>query len=310
MPLPRLTLSTDGLDLAYLRERPENLERLLEHQRIRETPLPSGRACRAQRLTLDDGTDLFTKTLVPSPFDASSRAGPPAGFFEAEAAGLRWLGEAGTVRVPEVISVSPSRLVLTWVEPGPANLDAMTELGRALAGLHASGAPSFGVRWAGFIGVLPLDNTPAERWPAFYAEQRVLPYLRLAVDAGRIDADDVRAVESVLARLDDLGGPPEPPARLHGDLWAGNLICARDGHTYVVDPAAHGGHRETDLAMLALFGAPHLGALLDAYDEAAPLADGWRDRVALHQLHPLLVHAATFGGDYGSRAGAAARRYG
>lgn len=297
-------MSTDGLDLAYLRERPENLERLLEHQRIRETPLPGGDTCRAQRLTLDDGTDLFTKSLRDAAW-----AGAPAGFFEAEADGLRWLGEAGTVRVPGVVAVSPSRLVLTWVEPGPATAGTMAELGRDLAGLHASGASSFGAGWAGFIGVLPLDNTPADRWPGFYAEQRIRPFLRLAVDAGRIDADDAHAVEHVLDRVEDLAGPPEPPARLHGDLWVGNVICARDGHAYLVDPAAHGGHRETDLAMLALFGAPHLGTLLDAYDDEAPLAEGWRDRVGLHQLHPLLVHAATFGGGYGARAGTAARCY-
>jgi fructosamine-3-kinase len=76
---------------------------------------------------------------------------------------------------------------------------------------------------------------------------------------------------------------------------------------HVVDPAAGGGHRESDLAMLALFGCPHLARVLDAYDEAAPLADGWEDRVALHQLHPLLVHACLFGSGYGARAGDAAR---
>jgi len=293
-------VSAHDLDLAYLRERPDNLERLLEHQRIRETPLPGGDTCQAQRLTLDDGTDLFTKTL----------AGAPAGLFEAEAAGLRWLAEAGTVGLPEVIAVSPSRLVLTWVEPGPATAAAMTRLGRGLAGLHASGAPAFGAPWAGYIGALPLDNAPAGSWAAFYAERRVLPFLRLAVDLGCIDPPDVRSVEDVLDRIEDLAGPPEQPARLHGDLWRGNVLCGRDGQAYLVDPAAHGGHRESDLAMLALFGVAHLDALLAAYEEVAPLAPGWRDRVALHQLHPLLVHAASFGGGFGARAGVVARRCG
>jgi fructosamine-3-kinase len=77
----------------------------------------------------------------------------------------------------------------------------------------------------------------------------------------------------------------------------------------LIDPAAYGGHRETDLAMLDLFGAPHLGRILAAYDEATPLAEGWRDRVALHQLYPLLAHAVMFGGGYGARADAVARRY-
>ena len=293
-------MSTSDLDLAYLRERPDNVERLIGHQRIRETPIPGGDTCHAQRLTLDDGTDLFTKT----------RALAPVGFFETEAAGLRWLAEPGAVPVPDVIAVSASRLVLTWVQPGPATVKGMAELGRGLAGLHRSGAPSFGAPWPGFIGALPLDNTPATSWPGFYAEQRVRPFLRLAVDTGRIGPGDARAVEAALNRIDDLSGPAEPPARLHGDLWGGNVLCGFDGRAYLVDPAAHGGHRETDLAMLALFGAPHLDLLLAAYDEVEPLAAGWRDRVGLHQLHPLLVHAASFGGGYGSRAGDAARRFG
>lgn len=292
-------MESDNLDIAYVRERPDNLERLIEHQRIRETPIPGGDTCRALRLTLDDGTDLFTKTLV----------GAPPGLFDAEAAGLRWLGEAGAVAVPEVIAVSPSRLVLSWVEPGSATIEAVAALGRGLAGLHASGASTFGAPWPGFIGSLPLDNSPSTSWPMFYAEQRVRPYLRMGVDARRIDPQDARALDRVLDRLEDLCGPPEPPARLHGDLWGGNVLFGRHGQAHLVDPAAHGGHRETDLAMLALFGAPHLDVLLAEYDEVAPLAPGWRERVALHQLHPLLVHAALFGGGYGRQAGVAARRF-
>ena len=100
----------------------------------------------------------------------------------------------------------------------------------------------------------------------------------------------------------------EPPARLHGDLWSGNVLWTADA-AVLIDPAAHGGHREADLAMLALFGAPHLERVLAAYAEAAPLADGWRDRVLLHQVHPLLLHAVLFGGGYGAQAVRAAARY-
>ena len=108
-------------------------------------------------------------------------------------------------------------------------------------------------------------------------------------------------------RLEDLV-PEEGPARLHGDLWSGNVLWAVDA-AWLVDPAAHGGHRETDLAMLALFGLPYLDRVLLAYDDAAPLADGWRERAPLHQLWPLLVHAVLFGDAYGARAGAAARTF-
>jgi fructosamine-3-kinase len=134
----------------------------------------------------------------------------------------------------------------------------------------------------------------------------VLPYLRLARNAGDLDAGEAGVVERVCARLPELGGPDEPPARLHGDLWSGNVLWSTDG-AWLIDPAAHGGHRETDLAMLALFGCPHLDVVLRGYDEAAPLASGWRGRVPLHQLFPLLVHVVLFGRGYARAAVGAAR---
>ena len=134
----------------------------------------------------------------------------------------------------------------------------------------------------------------------------MLPYLRAASDAGELTGEEAAVVERVCDRLPALAGPAEPPARLHGDLWSGNVLWSRGG-AWLIDPAAHGGHRETDLAMLALFGCPHLDAVLRAYDETAPLAAGWRERVPLHQLFPLLVHVVLFGGGYAAQAVAAAR---
>jgi fructosamine-3-kinase len=292
----RATLSPyrEGVDLEYLRTHPQNIDRLLTHQRIRTTPVPGGSVCTAERLTLDDGTDVFAKSL----------AGAPDGFFAAEVAGLRWLASAGAVPVPEVIAVTDELLLLEWVSPGVPTPAAAEELGRGLAALHRAGAAGFGGPAPGYLGSLPLDNTPAAAWPEFYAERRVRPYLRAARDRGALSAPDAAAIERVLDRLDV---PAEPPSRLHGDLWNGNVHWAADGRAWLVDPAAHGGHRETDLAMLALFGAPQLDRILAAYDEAHPLATGWRARVGVHQLHPLLVHAVLFGGGYGARAGAAAR---
>ena len=165
----------------------------------------------------------------------------------------------------------------------------------------------FGGDRDGYIGTLPLPNRTAPTWPEFFATRRILPYLKLARDRGAISASDAFDVESVARRITELAGPDEPPARLHGDLWSGNVLWGQDGRTWLVDPAAYGGHRETDLAMLALFGLPQLPRVLDAYQEATPLAEGWEERVGLHQLFPLLVHAALFGGGYGARAAEAAR---
>ena len=229
----------------------------------------------------------------------------------AEAAGLRWLRVPGGPPVPKVLDVDPERLVTEFVPAGAPDAGAAAALGSRLARMHAAGAGAFGAAppdgpAAAWIGQAPMRNEPSPSWPEWYAGDRVLPYLRTASDAGDLTSGEAAIVEVVCARLPALAGPPEPPARLHGDLWSGNVLWA-PGEAWLIDPAAHGGHRETDLAMLALFGCPHLDAVLDAYDETAPLADGWRERVPLHQLFPLLVHVVLFGRGYAARAVAAAR---
>ena len=272
-------------------------EALLDTAVVATTPVAGGDICTAIRLRLSDGTSALIKTRPNAPED----------FFSTEARGLRWLGSVPGVDVPEVLAAETDCLILSWVETGRPTTEAAERLGRGLAATHAGGADSFGAPREGYIGTLPLPNRTAPTWPEFYATRRVLPYLKLARDRSAISVEDATAVEDVVRRITDLAGPEEPPARLHGDLWSGNVLWGQDGRTWVVDPAAYGGHRETDLAMLALFGVPQLQRVLDAYDEAAPLAEGWEDRVALHQLFPLLVHACLFGGGYGARAGAAAR---
>jgi fructosamine-3-kinase len=230
----------------------------------------------------------------------------------AEAAGLRWLGVPGGPPVPQVHGHDEHWLVTEHVASGRTDGAAAERLGRQLAALHTAGAPAFGAPPPGgpqqaWIGAAPMANVSGEQWPQWYAEHRVLRYLRTAVDHGAVDAAGARAVHKACERIDELAGPAEPPARLHGDLWSGNVHAGADGRLWLLDPAAHGGHRQTDLAMLALFGCPHLERLLAGYTDVSPLAAGWRQRVALHQLFPLLVHAVLFGGGYGSSAAAAAR---
>ena len=227
--------------------------------------------------------------------------------FAAEASGLRWLAEADAVPVPEVLAVTETALVISMIRPGHATPSAAFGFGAGLARLHAAGAADFGAPWRGFIASLPLDNTPdGAAWPQWYASRRLLPYLRMAVDSGALRPGDGRLVETVMDRIGSLAGPPEPPSRIHGDCWAGNVLWSGD-RGWLIDPAAHGGHRETDLAMLDLFGAPHLDRILAGYNDAVPLAPGWRSRIPLHQLHPLLVHACLFGASYRDGVRSAAR---
>ncbi|KOG19160.1 fructosamine kinase family protein [Streptomyces viridochromogenes] len=231
---------------------------------------------------------------------------------QAEAAGLRWLAEAGAVRVPALHGHDERWLVTDRVATGRPGAEAAERFGRELAALHAAGAPAFGAPPPGgpedaYIGLAPMRNVTGADWPRWYAEHRVLPYLRRAVDEGTVRGAEAAELELACERLPELAGPAEPPARLHGDLWNGNVLWGADGHTWLIDPAAHGGHRETDLAMLHLFGCPHLDHILDGYQQRAPLADGWADRIALHQLFPLLVHAVLFGRGYAEQALTAAR---
>lgn len=253
-------------------------------------------------LTLAGGRRAFAKVA------ATQDSGPAelAAAFAAEASSLRWLAEADAVPVPEVLAVTAEALVISMVVPGHATPSAAFRFGAELARMHTAGAAEFGAPWRGFIASLPLDNTPAAGWPQWYARRRLQPYLRMAVDAGALRPEDGRLVEAVIDRIDSLAGPAEPPSRVHGDCWAGNVLWS-DDRGWLIDPAAHGGHRETDLAMLALFGAPHLDRILTGYNDTVPLAPGWRSRVPLHQLHPLLVHACLFGASYREEVRSAAR---
>jgi fructosamine-3-kinase len=257
-------------------------------------------------LTLSGGRRAFAKALATPGADASP-SGPAAGAFAAEANGLRWLAEAAAVPVPEVLAVGPEALVISMIPPGPATPEAAFGFGTDLARLHAAGADGFGAPWPGFIASLPLDNTPdAADWPHWYAQRRLLPFLTRAVDAGALWSQEARLVEEVVDRIGSLAGPAEPPSRIHGDCWAGNVLWS-GGRGWLIDPAAHGGHRETDLAMLALFGAPDLDRILAGYNDTVPLAAGWRARIPLHQLHPLLVHACLYGASYREQVRSAAR---
>jgi fructosamine-3-kinase len=273
-------------------------EELLGSAVAATAPVAGGDISTATKLRLSNGRSAFMKTFTHA----------PTGFFEAEAAGLRWIGEAGGVRVPEVLAVEADCLILEWVEPGKLTTEAATDFGRALATTHEAGAPAYGLERDGFIGRLPLPNKAAPTWAEFYATKRVLPYLKLARDRGAITPEGAEVVEAVVGRLAALV-PEEGPRRLHGDLWNGNVIWTHDAGCCVVDPAAHGGHRETDLAMLALFGLPQLPRVLQAYEEVSHLGEGWADRAGLHQLFPLLVHACLFGGGYGARAAEVASRF-
>lgn len=277
------------------------VEKALAARILRTRSVGGGDINEAFELELSDARRVFLKT--------NDRA--DVAMFPAEARGLGWLAEANALRIPEVIAVSsgcagePAFLVLEHIQSARPRGDFDELLGHGLAALHRFGAPSFGLDHDNFIGRLPQANATCESWAEFWRERRLEPQLRLAQP--RLGRSLVQRFDRLLQKLDELVGPAEPPQRLHGDLWGGNLHVDETGAPCLIDPAAYGGHREVDLAMMRLFGgfAPKVFA---AYAEAYPLMPGADERIALYQLYPLLVHVNLFGAGYvGSVEGALSR---
>ncbi|MGB5811450.1 MAG: fructosamine kinase family protein [Polyangiales bacterium] len=256
----------------------------------RVRPVSGGDINDAYEVELAEGQIVFVKTHDTA----------PSSMFAAEAHGLDWLRMASKIRLPRVLGVgpgSPAYLALEWVDPAPRVGDFDEILGRSLAGLHGHGAKAFGLGRDNYIGRLPQKNSQRETWSEFYWTCRLEPQIRLAQDRGRLSEPVLRSFEVLSRNLADRVGPPEPPSRLHGDLWAGNLHVDDRGMPCLVDPAAYAGHREVDLAMMRLFGG-FTERVFDAYHEVTPLAPGAASRVPLYQLYPLLVHLNLFGGSY------------
>jgi len=264
--------------------------------------LAGGSISAAWAVELDDERSVFVK----------ANASAPADMFAAEVRGLSWLAEGlldEELCVPRVLACEPTFLVLELLEPGRPRADFDELLGRGLARLHRSGAGEggFGLDHDNYIGSLPQTNEYCDDWPSFYRDRRLSPMLERAGD--RLGGGVRRRLDRLMTGLEERCGDPEPPARLHGDLWGGNVHGDGGGRPVLIDPAVYAGHREVDLAMMRLFGG-FTARVFAAYEEQWPLQDGWERRVDLYQLYPLLVHVVLFGGSYVGDVEAALRRLG
>ena len=226
--------------------------------------------------------------------------------FAAEADGLEALCACRSVRVPRVLAHGAcgpdAYLLLEYVALRPLrDGDTGRAAGLALADLHRIEGRRFGWRRDNFIGSTPQRNEESDDWQSFFASRRLTPQLELARERGirgRLIANGERLIEHLPALF--TGYAPKA-SLLHGDLWAGNAAFDDSGQLALFDPAIHYGDRESDLAMMQLFGG-FPASMVAAYREAWPLASGFEQRRTLYQLYHVLNHMNLFGGGYQAQA--------
>ena len=280
----------------------EAIESLLESPIVQTRQVHGGDINEASRIQCADGRQFFIKTNPSA----------PSNMFLREREGLDWLRGKHGLKVPEVLHCSsgdePAYLIMEWIAPGRRVSNFEEQLGRGLAKLHLDAPDAFGWHADNFIGHLAQANRVTSTWLQFYREQRLLPQIELANKRNRLSSGAMRALERLLGVLDNHLPANERPARLHGDLWSGNVHTDEEGQPVLIDPAVYGGHREIDLAMMKLFGG-FSDRTFEAYHEVYPLEPGWKTRVELNQLYPLLVHVNLFGGHYAQSVERIANRY-
>lgn len=232
--------------------------------------------------------------------------------FQAEKAGLEAIAETKTIATPKVLLCEQLNvgafLLLEYIEPKQASAKDMQLLGQQLAAMHQwSSSNAFGWKTNNYIGSLPQANEKHADWSAFYGQERLLPQLQMAKNKGGLSRDEIPSELQLIKTCENIL-PKVTPSLLHGDLWSGNYLIAKDGTPYLIDPAAYFGHHEVDVAMTKLFGGfDH--SFYSAYEEQFPKTAGVHERNDLYQLYYLLVHLNLFGASYKTSVTRILKRY-
>lgn len=263
-----------------------NFENLLGAQPVRIESLTGGCISAAYGLYFASRSPVFVK----------HNASVAADFFAAEAAGLQALTQNGSLRVPEALHYSNEIIILELIDSTPPNADFWRSLGTGLAALHAKPVRCFGFDADNYCGSTPQPNPATACGYAFFAEHRLRYQARLAYASGKLQRSDLQALETLLPRLPELI-PRQSASLIHGDLWSGNLLSDERGDPVLVDPAAHWGWAEAEIAMTLLFGG-FAAPFYAAYTDARSLEPGWRERMPLYNLYHLLNHLNLFGAAY------------
>lgn len=249
---------------------------------------PVGGGCinNGARITTSSGQTFFVKQNPSAPRD----------MFEREMEGLSALADAGALRVPEAYLAGADFLLLEDLNPGHPTKSYWEDFGRGLAALHSHTGDRFGFAHDNYLGSTPQPNSWTDDGYVFFGEHRLRFQARLARHKRWLDDHELAQVDAIIRRLPQLV-PVQPASLLHGDLWSGNATSGAGGEPAIIDPAAHFGWAEAELGMTALFGG-FPPAFYAAYEEARPLAPGWRDRLSLYNLYHLLNHLNLFGAIY------------
>jgi len=216
-----------------------------------------------------------------------------------EVLGLQELEKSGAVKTPRILSFSKDKLRLEFIESGFPTKEYWENLARTLVRLHRIEKPFFGWHQDGFIGKNPQINTQEKTWSDFFIKHRLEFQINLLTSNV---PDSVHAFEKAKPNIREiLEEVDEKPVLLHGDLWIGNVLCDKNQRPIFIDPSVYYGHRETDLAMMKLFGG-FSDQVFDVYHQEYPLKPGWEKREKIYQLYHVLNHANLFGSYYLSQA--------
>lgn len=259
-------------------------------------------ACHPSAILSDDHYSVFAK--FSNAVDGRQQ-------FEIELAGLAYLAAVSGVATPTALGVFPigggSVLVLETLQEVERSARHWRQIGQTLGRIHRVRDKKFGFARNGYFGPLFQDNTPLDDWPAFYAERRLRPGLRLAVDSGHLPQSLAKRVERLIARLPELCGPEVAPVLLHGDAQKNNFISTETA-AVVIDPAIYFGHPEMDLAYVDYF-EPVPDDVFQGYRDEMPIDPGFWERRDLWRLWGYLAAVTVEGGGHLSRLADAVRTY-
>jgi protein-ribulosamine 3-kinase len=226
--------------------------------------------------------------------------GDHTGMFESEAKCVELLAATNTIQLPKVYGYGKrpegAYLMIDFVDEAAAKENYWEDLGQKLAQMHAVSYTAFGLHFNNYLGAIPQNNEYLNNGINFYIQKRLAPQVALALKNNKLDSKTARALEALYPQLHQIL-PKEAPALLHGDLWSGNLMVDSQGSAILVDPSAYYGLREAEIAFSTLFGGFD-AVFYEAYHEANPLQNGFKKRIDIYNLYPLLVHLNLFGGGY------------